>query len=104
MKDDFILDINTVDRLASLARLGLSESEKEELLSGIREMLERVSVIAESSTEGVVPTERVTYTRNVLREDVLRDGLARDRLISAAPDKCDGYVRVPTLIKESRDE
>ena len=100
MKDNFVLDLNTVERVEALARLSLSEREREDMLRDMKDMLEFASAIAEVDTEGVQPMEHILRLRNVFREDECRNDHERDELIAAAPDVCEGYVRVPTVIKE----
>lgn len=100
MKKDFTLDMNTVDRVAELARLSLSEQEREAMLGDMRDMLKFASVILDADTDGVTPMEHILPLKNVLREDICKAELDRDALIAAAPDTCDGYVRVLTVIKE----
>lgn len=100
MKDNFVLDLNTVERVEALARLSLSEQERDDMLRDMRDMLEFASAIAEVDTEGVPPMEHILRLRNVFREDECRNDHERDELIAAAPDVCEGYVRVPAVIKE----
>ena len=100
MKDNFVLDLNTVERVEALARLSLSERERDDMLRDMRDMLEFASAIAEVDTEGVPPMEHILRLRNVFREDECRNDHERDELIAAAPDVCEGYVRVPAVIKE----
>ena len=100
MKDNFVLDLNTVERVEALARLSLSEQERDDMLRDMRDMLEFASAIAEVDTEGVPPMEHILRLRNVFREDECRREYERDELLASAPDVCDGYVRVPTVIKE----
>ena len=100
MKDNFVLDLNTVERVEALARLSLSEREREDMLRDMKDMLEFASAIAEVDTEGVQPMEHILRLRNVFREDECRNDHERDELIAAAPDVCEGYVRVPAVLKE----
>jgi aspartyl-tRNA(Asn)/glutamyl-tRNA(Gln) amidotransferase subunit C len=37
--------------------------------------------------------------KNVFREDRLRDSLPRDKAMQNAPDKNDGFYRVPRIIE-----
>ena len=100
MKDNFVLDMNTVDRVAELAKLSLSEQESEAMLGDMKDMLEFASVILEADTDEDSPMEHILPLRNVFREDVCRVEYDRDSLLAAASDICDGYVRVPAVIKE----
>jgi aspartyl-tRNA(Asn)/glutamyl-tRNA(Gln) amidotransferase subunit C len=50
----------------------------------------------ELELEGVEPTTHVVDLTNVLREDVPRPCLPRERALAGAPDVADGGFRVPS--------
>jgi aspartyl-tRNA(Asn)/glutamyl-tRNA(Gln) amidotransferase subunit C len=59
-------------------------------------ILGHVETMNELDLEGVEPTSHVVELQNVLREDVPRDCLPRERALEQAPDVADGGFRVPT--------
>lgn len=59
-------------------------------------ILEHVEKMNELDLEGVEPTSHVVELQNVLREDVPRDSLPRERALEQAPDAAQGGFRVPS--------
>ena len=81
---------------ARLARLRLSEDELERMAAEMSKILEHVDKMNELDLEGVEPTSHVVALQNVLRADVPRDSLPRERALEPAPDAADGGFRVPS--------
>lgn len=61
-----------VDHVAMLARLGLSEEERERMREQLSSILEHVSRIQELDTEAIPPTAQVITLQNIWREDEVR--------------------------------
>ena len=82
-----------------LARLSLTEEEKElfgEQLSSILDYMEKLN---ELDTEHIEPTSHVLTLSNVMREDAPRDSIPREDALSNAPDRTDKFYRVPKIIE-----
>jgi len=62
-------------------------------LSNILEHVERMD---ELDLDGVEPTSHVVELQNVLRDDVPRESLPRERALEGAPDAADEGFRVPS--------
>jgi aspartyl-tRNA(Asn)/glutamyl-tRNA(Gln) amidotransferase subunit C len=82
--------------VAKLARLKFSEDEIERLAPELSKILEYVEQMNRLGLEGVEPTSHVVKLENVLREDVPRPCLPRERALAGAPDVVDGGFRVPS--------
>jgi aspartyl-tRNA(Asn)/glutamyl-tRNA(Gln) amidotransferase subunit C len=91
-----MIDRDQVLHVARLARLRLSDEEIDRMAGELSKILEYVEQMNELDLEGVEPTSHVVELQNVLREDVPRDGLARDRALEQAPDVAAGGFRVPS--------
>lgn len=92
------MDIS-IDHLARLARLKLTEEEKPlygEQLAGILHYMETLNGL---DTTGVVPTSHVISISNVMREDTPRPSLKREDALRNAPDRTDAFYRVPKIIE-----
>lgn len=93
-----------VDRIATLARLALTDQERELFARQLADILTYVEQIAQVSTEGVAPTSHVQFERSVLRDDVARPSLTREEAFANAPDALPssgpsgGLFRVPKVI------
>jgi aspartyl-tRNA(Asn)/glutamyl-tRNA(Gln) amidotransferase subunit C len=91
-----MIDRAQVLHVARLARLRLSEEEVDRMAGEMSTILEHVETMNELDLEGIEPTTHVVELQNVLREDVPRDSLPRERALEQAPDAADGGFRVPT--------
>jgi aspartyl-tRNA(Asn)/glutamyl-tRNA(Gln) amidotransferase subunit C len=91
-----MIDRKQVLHVARLARLQLSEEEVDRMAGEMSTILEHVETMNELDLEGVEPTSHVVELQNVLREDVPRECLPRERALEQAPDVADGGFRVPT--------
>jgi aspartyl-tRNA(Asn)/glutamyl-tRNA(Gln) amidotransferase subunit C len=91
-----MIDRDQVLHVARLARLRLSDEELERMPAELSKILEHVERMDELDFEGVEPTSHVVEVQNVLREDVPRPSLPRERALQGAPDVADGGFRVPS--------
>jgi aspartyl-tRNA(Asn)/glutamyl-tRNA(Gln) amidotransferase subunit C len=91
-----MIDRDQVLHVARLARLRLSDDEVERMTGELSQILEHVEKMNELDLDGVEPTSHVVDLQNVLREDVPRPSLPRDRALEQAPDVAESGFRVPT--------
>jgi len=91
-----MIDREQVLHVARLARLRLSDDEVERMTGELSEILEHVERMDELDLEGVEPTSHVVELQNVLREDVPRPSLPRERALEQAPDATEIGFRVPS--------
>ena len=85
--------------IAHLARLSLSEREREVFAGQLDSILSYMEKLNELETEGVEPTSHVLDISNVTREDELKPCLNREDALSNAPDKTERFYRVPKIIE-----
>lgn len=85
-----------VIHVARLARLRLNDAELRRMTGELSTILEHIERMGELDLEGVEPTSHVVALENVLREDVPRPSLARERSLEAAPDPAPGGFGVPS--------
>ena len=91
-----MIDRDQVRHVAKLARLKITDDELERMPEELSKILEHVETMNELDLEGVEPTSHVVDLTNVLREDVPRPGLGREKALEQAPDVADGGFRVPS--------
>jgi aspartyl-tRNA(Asn)/glutamyl-tRNA(Gln) amidotransferase subunit C len=91
-----MIDRDQVLHVARLARLRLSDAEVERMPAELSKILEHVERMDLLDLEGVEPTSHVVELQNVLREDVPRPSLPREKALQGAPDVADGGFRVPS--------
>jgi len=91
-----MIDREQVLHVARLARLRLTDEELERMPGELSKILEHVEKMDELDLAGIDPTTHVVDLTNVLREDVPRPCLPRERALAGAPDVADGGFRVPS--------
>lgn len=88
-----------VEHVAKLARLELSEQEKEKLTDQLSNILTYVEKLNELDTNGVESTSHVLDISNVMRDDVAAASLPQERALANAPEKAAGHYKVPKIIE-----
>ncbi|MCT4544253.1 MAG: Asp-tRNA(Asn)/Glu-tRNA(Gln) amidotransferase subunit GatC [Vallitalea sp.] len=88
-----------VEHVANLARLNLTEEEKEEMISDMGVIIEFADRINELNIEDITPTAHVIPINNVFREDIVQPSFSRDELLKNAPNKEDGCFSVPRIVE-----
>ncbi len=90
-----IISDETIEYVGILAKLELSEEEKEQAKKDMGRMLDYIDKLGGLDTTGVEPMSHVFPIQNVFREDVVTNGDAREQMLSNAPQKKDGMFMVP---------
>ncbi|MGE5751635.1 MAG: Asp-tRNA(Asn)/Glu-tRNA(Gln) amidotransferase subunit GatC [Nitrospirota bacterium] len=88
-----------VEHVARLARLELSEQEKETLTDQLSNILTYVEQLNQLDTKGVEPTSHVLDINNVMREDMPEASLPQDLALANGPEKALGHYKVPKIIE-----
>ena len=91
---------DTVAKVADLARLNLSEAELERYTEQLGAVLDHAEDVASLDLDGVPPTAHPLPLVNVLRDDVVVEGVDRDEVLSQAPSVEDRRFRVPAILGE----
>jgi aspartyl-tRNA(Asn)/glutamyl-tRNA(Gln) amidotransferase subunit C len=89
-----------VEHVARLARLELSEDEKDIMTQQLDHILAYVDKLNELDTNQVEPTSHVIPMVNVMREDEPRASLSPDDALANAPDRAEGFFCVPRIIED----
>jgi aspartyl-tRNA(Asn)/glutamyl-tRNA(Gln) amidotransferase subunit C len=87
-----------IDKLATLSRIEISESEKEILEKDMESILGYVSQIKEAISE--MPAKEAGELRNVMREDKNPHppGVYTEEIMDEVPEKENGYVKVKQIL------
>ena len=88
-----------VSKLARLARIALSDDEKQVLVKGLEGILGHFEDLQKVDVEGVVPVSGGTLAENVAREDSdeVSCGASRDDLFDVFPNKAGEFLKVPPV-------
>ena len=90
-----IISDETIEYVGILAKLELSEEEREQAKKDMGSMLDYIDKLGELDTTGVEPMSHVFPVRNVFREDVVTNGDMREDILKNAPGEKDGMFIVP---------
>jgi aspartyl-tRNA(Asn)/glutamyl-tRNA(Gln) amidotransferase subunit C len=93
------LDKATVARIATLARIRLSESELDPLADELSHILTWVEQLNEVDTTGVAPMASAAVTQLPMRDDAVSDGGCRDGILDNAPKATRGFFAVPKVVE-----
>ena len=97
-QQDFITD-ETIEYVGILAKLELSDAEKEQAKKDMGRMLDYIDKLNELDTTGVEPMSHVFPVNNVFREDVVENGDEREAILKNAPAEKDGSFKVPRTVE-----
>ena len=92
------LDINTINKIAKLARIRLSEKEANQMLKDMNSILDWVELLNEVNTDKVEPLTNISSSILTQREDEANDINSSDEILQNSPDKLEGYFAVPKVV------
>ncbi|TJY38525.1 Asp-tRNA(Asn)/Glu-tRNA(Gln) amidotransferase subunit GatC [Cohnella pontilimi] len=92
------ITVKDVEHVAALARLDLSEQEKEAFTGQLNAILGYADKLNELDTSGIEPTSHVLPLFNVMREDEVRPSLPIEEVLANAPEEEDGQFKVPAVL------
>jgi|SRR3989338_5166092 len=94
-----------VEHIAQLARIKLTEKEKDKFKRELSSILDFVKKLNELDTEGVEPLYQTTGIINALRSDEHRKDFEmnedlNEKLIGQAPHKENRFIKVGSVLKK----
>ena len=90
-----IISDETIEYVGILAKLELSDEEKEQAKKDMANMLDYIDTLNELDTSGVEPMSHVFPVNNVFREHVVTNGDDREEILANAPEAKEGAFVVP---------
>ncbi|MCL5290020.1 MAG: Asp-tRNA(Asn)/Glu-tRNA(Gln) amidotransferase subunit GatC [Bacillota bacterium] len=87
-----------VEHVALLARLELSEEERELYTRQLNKILDAARALQELNTDGVPPTAHVLPIQNVFREDRAGEHMDPEKALANAPDREENFFKVPKIV------
>lgn len=94
-----IISDETIEYVGILAKLELSDEEKEQAKKDMGNMLDYIDMLNNLDTEGVEPMSHVFPVHNVFREDVVVNEDEREKILANAPAAKDGAFKVPKTVE-----
>ena len=92
------LSISDVEYVAKLARLEVTDAEKEKFTAQLNDILLYIDKLNELDTKGVAPMTHAIAVTNAFREDRVMESLGTQRALANAPDARGEFFRVPKVI------
>ncbi|MCZ7670654.1 MAG: Asp-tRNA(Asn)/Glu-tRNA(Gln) amidotransferase subunit GatC [Chloroflexi bacterium] len=89
-----------VEKIAHLARLELTPTEKTEYLAQLTAILEYADMLNELDLEGIEPTVHAVAQQNVMGEDVVTPGLTLDEVLFNAPQQAQNQFLIQSVLDE----
>lgn len=93
------IDVNTLKKIAHLARLEFNEAGAEKMTQDMSQILDWVEQLNEVDTQGVEPITTMSSEVNVLREDEVANQLTHEQGLKNAPQRDSDYFRVPKVME-----
>lgn len=94
------IDEKTVRKVARLARLALPEERVAPMAAELNSIMAWIEQLNEVDITGVEPmASAVENARLPLRDDVITDGDAPERVLKNAPKSEDGFFVVPKVVE-----
>jgi aspartyl-tRNA(Asn)/glutamyl-tRNA(Gln) amidotransferase subunit C len=88
-----------IDHVARLARLALTDEEKDRLREQLAVILEHAARIGEVAAADVPPTAYAIPRANVYRDDVPEPCLPQREALANAPEQADGRFKVVRIVE-----
>lgn len=95
------LDRATVEHIATLARLGLSDEEMDLLAEQLSSVLDHINVLQEVDTDDIPPTAQVIELQNILRDDEVEPSMSVADVLRNAPRSEDDFIKVNAVLDQS---
>jgi aspartyl-tRNA(Asn)/glutamyl-tRNA(Gln) amidotransferase subunit C len=93
------MDIQTVKKVATLARLEMNEGELEAVRVKLGNIMKFVEQLGEVNTDNVEPLANVVDIKLRLREDKVDDGGQQEKVLANAPESMEGFFVVPKVVE-----
>ena len=93
------VDIQTVKRVAHLARIAVSEEDAERMTGELNAILGFVEQLDEVDVSGVEPMTSVIPMAMRKRQDAVTDGGKADDIVANAPATDENFFLVPKVVE-----
>lgn len=100
------LSLHDLTHIAKLASLPLSDADMKTLTPQLSNIISHIDELSEVDTTGVEPTSQTTGLENVFREDEIDPTrtLSAEEAVSGTENTHNGYIVVPMVLEEKKDE
>lgn len=93
------MDLNTVKKVANLARIELKDEELQKIAPQLNTIIDWVEQLGEANTDGIEPLQNVVDIDLKQRKDEVTDGDCQEAVLSNAPEKAQGFYVVQKVVE-----
>ncbi len=90
-------DAGLVKHIASLVRLGITESEALAFGKQFETIIEYFNLLNEAELSEIEPARQALQSSNILRDDEIQPSLPRPDFLANVPEHDEFYVQVPVV-------
>jgi aspartyl-tRNA(Asn)/glutamyl-tRNA(Gln) amidotransferase subunit C len=94
------INIETIDKLAQLARLNFDDTQKQSIANDVQRMVHFVEKLNELDTTGVEPLLHMSKNVNILRADEIQGSITVEEALKNAPQADANFFKVPKVISK----
>ena len=95
-EDTSVIDVSYV---AHLARMYLSDAEKQKISAQLKDILAYVAKLNELDVSRVEPMAHATPLSNILRKDEVQPSIDPAKILQNAPEQARGLFIVPKIVE-----
>jgi aspartyl-tRNA(Asn)/glutamyl-tRNA(Gln) amidotransferase subunit C len=93
------LDLATVRRIATLARIHVEDAELPALQAELNGILGWIEQLNEVNVDGIEPLTGAAQMALKMRQDVVTDGGYPDKILANAPERAGDFFVVPKVVE-----
>lgn len=97
------LTLADVEKIAHLARLELTEAEKQQYLEQLTAILHYAERLNELDLTGIPPTSHAIAQQNIMRPDAAEPSLPMDHLLFNAPQQKENQFVVQAVLDDGSE-
>jgi len=96
-----MLSKEQVEHIAKLARIELTEKEKEKFSTELSSILDYIDKLNQAETGKIAAIAQITGLKNISRNDDsgIKNQELREKILKAAPSRKDDYFKVPKILE-----
>jgi len=92
------MDKSTIEYVANLSRLKLTENEKELFQNQLIDIFKYINKLNELDTENVIPMTNGINISNVFRKDLKVASISKQHALQNSPSKTSDFFKVPQIL------
>ena len=94
------IDLAEIEHVARLARIQLTESEKEKFGGQLSEILKYMEKLNQAKVDKFAPLSHILPLKNVTRPDEAASPVDPEAFLRLAPEREEGFFKVPPVIEQ----